>query len=319
MTNLSAETKPLNVEGSAYLHQEVDCIRIITNNSLEILEKVDTNAVKLFRIGSLKPGALLYDAYSEYLKGKPSAIKTIREIKNKVTLANYAQGTNKQNINPLQKAINQCLDAACREFDPDVQQQLLKAAAYGKTFVHDLETDAKKNSFIDKVKQIRVLNEVRKDTFGLALTYDQLMSLSTETLVGRLVELRFHSLAFRICKFLNLEKLQTRILLHWACVKVVTNAQKPRSQNLDEALELDTVYNTITQKLRDHSQAVSFAEVASTAYKIGNKKLAKRLLRDDRKPVAQIPLYLNMHETNLAITEAIRSRSTDLIYLVHYY
>jgi vacuolar protein sorting-associated protein 16 len=114
-------------ESPLYLVQELDCCRIISNYSHEILEQVNEYMVDIFRIGSLDSSALLFDAYTEKKNKQPASIKTIMAIQNKKYESN-----DKNNDESLERASKSCLLAACYEFDQEIQQELLKASSYGK-------------------------------------------------------------------------------------------------------------------------------------------------------------------------------------------
>ncbi|SPO38788.1 related to vacuolar protein sorting 16 [Pseudozyma flocculosa] len=62
--------------------------------------------------------------------------------------------------------------------------------------------------------------------------------------------------------------------------------------------------------------AISFSEVAWTAWKAGRRNLATRLLDHEARAIDQVPLLLDMHEDKLALVKAIESGDTDLIYHV---
>jgi len=61
---------------------------------------------------------------------------------------------------------------------------------------------------------------------------------------------------------------------------------------------------------------LSYAEIAKTAYKVGQPKLATRLLDYEPRAADQVPLLISMQEDELALIKAIESGDTDLVYLV---
>ena len=202
--------------------------------------------------------------------------------------------------NELKDAVDACRTAAAHEFDTSIQLQLLKAAAYGKTFDESYEH----NSFVRVCKLVRVLNQVREEHIGIPLTYKQIMVLSPKVLVDRLVNRHHHVIAYEICKYLDLEK--EKVLIHWACTKVRSNQQ-------DE--DREEILQSIVSKLR-RCKTVSYVEVAATAYKSGKVDLALDLLQYDTRPALQVPLLLEMREDNQALQKAIESGDTDLVYHV---
>jgi hypothetical protein len=72
----------------------------------------------------------------------------------------------------LASAVDTCIDAATHELQPDDQQRLLRAAAFGKTFLELYAPDR----FVDACRTLRVLNAVRAHTVGIPLTYPQCVS-----------------------------------------------------------------------------------------------------------------------------------------------
>ncbi len=75
------------------------------------------------------------------------------------------------------------------------------------------------------------------------------------------------------------------------------------------------VCDMITQKLQA-IPGISYAEIASTAYKSGRPKLATRLLDYEPRAADQIPLLIAMKQDDVALAKAIDSGDTDLVYLV---
>lgn len=263
-----------------HLITEIDGLRIIKNDTCEYLQRVPGPTLEIFRIGSLEPAAMLFDAYNEFENKNASSIKNIHQIK--------AQ---------LPKAVQTCLQAACHEYDPKVQRKLLKAAAYGKSFCDQF----KHEEFMNTCKKIRVLNAVRDPNVGIPITSKQLERLTVGVLIDRLVQRYQHYLAFRICQYLQLKP--ENILVHWACSKVKSNEE-------DEQIK-EAIFSKLSQ-----SENASYALVASTAHKIGKTNLAVDLLEKEKNAGEQVPLLLDMLKTTLALEKAIESGETDLVYLV---
>lgn len=111
-----------NSEDRVFLKQEIDSVRIISCETVELLLRVPESVVSIKSIGSTSPGALLFDAIEAYNRGDAKADDNIRCV---------------IESNGLDKAIEDCLDAASHEFDPNEQKQYLRAASYGKCFDSD--------------------------------------------------------------------------------------------------------------------------------------------------------------------------------------
>jgi hypothetical protein len=81
----------------------------------------------------------------------------------------------------LATAVDECIAAACQEFDITLQRSLLRAAAYGRTFLRSFPPD----QLADACKTLRVLNAVRAADVGLPLSMAQYLELTPSTLVVR--------------------------------------------------------------------------------------------------------------------------------------
>ncbi|GFS12068.1 vacuolar protein sorting-associated protein 16-like protein [Elysia marginata] len=240
---------------------------------------------QIFKIGSIEPGAMLFEASKEFQKRNQKADEYIRIIKEK-----------------LETAVNQCIQAAGHEIEPSKQRMLLRASSFGKCFL----TDYRPEPFVNMCQMLRVLNQVRHHSVGIPLTYTQLEHLSMPVLIDRLVMRKLFGMAVRICQYLKVPDAEgrSRILAHWACFKV-------QQKNEDE----DKLARAISQKLMD-VPGVSFSEIASQALEYGRKQLAVKLLDYEARASEQVPLLLKMGQDQTALTKAIDSGDTDLVYTV---
>ncbi|NWQ98453.1 VPS16 protein, partial [Burhinus bistriatus] len=251
---------------------------------------------EIFKIASMAPGALLLEAQKEYEKESQKADEYLREIKDQKLLP---------------EAVSQCIEAAGYEHEPDTQKSLLRAASFGKCFIDKFPPE----SFVRMCQDLRVLNAIRDYQIGIPLTFTQ-YPLSSD-LCGaillippmchtRLVLRRLYPLAIRICEYLRLSEIQgvSRILAHWACYKV---QQKDKSD--------EEVAHAINQKLGD-TPGISYSEIAARAYDCGRTELAIKLLEYEPRSGEQVPLLLKMKRSKLALSKAIESGDTDLVYTV---
>jgi len=104
-----------------------------------------------------------------------------------------------------------------------------------------------------------------------------------------------------ICKFLGMKF--DRVLVHWACAKVASNISDKE------------ICNEILSKL-EHIPGIRYAEIASAAYRYDKKELAQSLLEYEPRAADQIPLLISMGYDEAALTKAIESGDTDLVYFV---
>ncbi|XP_011907674.1 PREDICTED: vacuolar protein sorting-associated protein 16 homolog isoform X2 [Cercocebus atys] len=253
----------------------------------EFLHEVPAASEEIFKIASMAPGALLLEAQKEYEKESQKADEYLREI---------------QELGQLTQAVQQCIEAAGHEHQPDMQKSLLRAASFGKCFLDRFPPD----SFVHMCQDLRVLNAVRDYHIGIPLTYSQYKQLTIQVLLDRLVLRRLYPLAIQICEYLRLPEVQgvSRILAHWACYKV---QQKDVSD--------EDVARAINQKLGD-TPGVSYSDIAARAYGCGRTELAIKLLEYEPRSGEQVPLLLKMKRSKLALSKAIESGDTDLVFTV---
>ncbi|GCB80437.1 hypothetical protein scyTo_0017176, partial [Scyliorhinus torazame] len=270
-----------------HLVPEVDGVRIISSSSHEFLHEVPPACQDIFRIASMAPGALLLEAHKEYEKESQKSDEYLREIK-------------EQNL--LFEAVEQCIEAAGNEYEPEMQKSLLRAASFGKCFISNFPPD----TFVKMARDLRVLNAIRDYTIGIPLSYPQYKQLTIEVLIDRLVLRRLYPLAINICKYMKISEFQgaSRILAHWACYKV---QQKEEPD--------DNIARAINNKLGD-TPGISYSEIAAKAYECGRTELAIKLLEYEPRSGEQVPLLLKMKRSQLALLKAIESGDTDLVYTV---
>ncbi|PKK73317.1 vacuolar protein sorting-associated protein 16 [Rhizophagus irregularis] len=268
-------------DDAIYLIPEIDGVRVISSDKCEFLQKVPNVTEEIFKIGSTAPAAMLFDALDHFERRSPKADENIRSIRAE-----------------LAEAVDACTEAAGHEFSQYWQRNLLKAAAFGKAFLESYNAD----NFVDMCQTLRVLNAVRYYEIGIPITYTQYTRLTPDVLIDRLINRHHHLLALRICEFLKMRT--DRVLIHWACAKIKKSTD-------DE----ETICHMIVEKLIN-KPGLSYAEIANTAYKVGQPKLATRLLDYEPRAADQVPLLMSMQEDELALIKAIESGDTDLVYLV---
>ncbi|XP_054028421.1 vacuolar protein sorting-associated protein 16 homolog [Dryobates pubescens] len=275
------------LDEDSYLVPELDGVRILSRSSHEFLHEIPEASQEIFKIASMAPGALLLEAQKEYEKESQKADEYLREIKDQKLLP---------------EAVSQCIEAAGYEHEPDTQKSLLRAASFGKCFLDKFPPEA----FVRMCQDLRVLNAIRDYQIGIPLTFTQYKRLTIEVLLDRLVLRRLYPLAIRICEYLRLSEVQgvSRILAHWACYKV---QQKDKTD--------EEVAHAINQKLGD-TPGISYSEIAARAYDCGRTELAIKLLEYEPRSGEQVPLLLKMKRSKLALSKAIESGDTDLVYTV---
>lgn len=260
---------------------DVDGVRLITSQSCEFLHKVADTSEEVFKVGSTTPASVLLDSIDLLEQKSPKADENIQRIKSN-----------------LPDAVETCIRAAGQEYDQELQKKLLRAASFGKSVLDLYSSD----EFVDMINDLRVLNAVRDYKVGLPLSYEQYIRLGPDRLITRLIDRREYLLALKLSEFLNLPL--NKIYVHWASQKVKGSAGDD-----------DTIHSIITERLRG-KQGVSFEAVARTAYDEGRGHLATSLLNHEPRAGKQVPLLLNMEEDEIALSKAIESGDTDLVFFV---
>ncbi|KAI4381195.1 hypothetical protein MLD38_007293 [Melastoma candidum] len=261
---------------------ECDGVRILSNSSMEFLQRVPDSTVSIFKIGSTSQAALLYDALDHFDRRSAKADENLRLIHSS-----------------LPEAVEACVDAAGHEFDHLRQRTLLRAASYGQAFCSQFQRDR----IQEMCKTLRVLNAVRSPEVGMPLSIKQYKLLTPSVLVSRLVNAHQHLLALRVSEYLGMN--QDVVIMHWACSKITASLAIPDTALLEMLLD----------KLK-LCKGISYAAVAAHADKNNRRKLAAMLLEHEPRPSKQVPLLLSIGDEDTALTKATESGDTDLVYLV---
>ncbi|GAA99834.1 uncharacterized protein L969DRAFT_84183 [Mixia osmundae IAM 14324] len=277
------ESLKFSFDRSPVLISELDGTRVISATTCDFISKISDTTLQTFRPGSAAPSAILVDASEQFERKSPRSDEIIRSIRSDLT-----------------SAVDTCIDAAGRELDVYWQRKLLRAASYGKTYLDLYDS----SDFVDMAQHLRVLNAVRYYEIGIPITYEQFKRSDPAHLVARLTARSHHLLAMRIATFLSLST--APVLQHWASSKVA--AAKGRNED-------DEVTGLIVDRLKGQSE-LSCADVALTAWKSGQTKLAAKLLEHEVRASKQVPLLMSMREDDLALVKAIASGDTDLVFVV---
>ncbi|EGN92883.1 hypothetical protein SERLA73DRAFT_79230 [Serpula lacrymans var. lacrymans S7.3] len=291
----SGDTLQYFYSGPTFTVTEVDGVRIVGTDVCDLLQKVPASCVSIFRPASTSPSAILFDAWDSFSRRSPKADESIRNIRPE-----------------LASAVNECIDAAGREWEPYWQRQLLSAAKFGWGFL-DLYDPT---DFVNMGQTLKVLNAVRYYEIGIPLTYSQYQYASPSHLITRLTSRNLHLLALRISSFLSLKP--DVVLKHWASVKIARS--KPTTTGTGKDAELgadDEVCRLIVDKFEKLGGGdVSYSDIAKRAWEVGRAGLATKLLDHETKASDQVPLLLTMKEDKLALAKAVDSGDTDLVYHV---
>uniref|UniRef100_A0A674A8X8 Vacuolar protein sorting-associated protein 16 homolog n=1 Tax=Salmo trutta TaxID=8032 RepID=A0A674A8X8_SALTR len=177
-----------------------------------------------------------------------------------------------------------------------------EAASFGKCFLSNYPPEP----FVSMCRDLKVLNSVRDYTVGIPLTHTQYKQMTVQVLIDRLVYRKLYPLAIEICRYLKTPEYQgvSRVLKHWACCKV------QQKEEPDESIA-----HAVSMKLGE-AAGISYSEIAARAYECGRTELAIKLLEFEPRSGEQVPLLLKMKRSQLALSKAIESGDTDLVYTV---
>lgn len=281
------DTIQFPLDSRCVLVPELDGVRVLSGLQQELLQEVPLVSQEIFKIASMAPGALLLEAHREYEKCSQRADEYLREIKEQSVLS---------------EAVKQCVEAAGHEWDSSTQKALLRAASFGKCFLSDFSPEP----FVTICRELRVLNAVRDSYVGFPLTHTQFKQMTLQVLIDRLVHRRLYPLAIEVCRYLKIPDFQgvSRVLRHWASCKV---------QQTD--LPDEAVARAICVKVGD-TPGVSYSHIAAKAYECGRPELAIKLLESEARSGEQVPLLLKMKRSQLALSKAVESGDTDLVFTV---
>lgn len=103
------EAISFSYDGPTHLITEIDCVRVLSTYSHEIIQKVPNVVQKIFRINSIDPASYLLEASKQFEKKSHKADSYIDLVKDK-----------------LDTAVTDCITAAGREFDFQTQKLLIR-------------------------------------------------------------------------------------------------------------------------------------------------------------------------------------------------
>lgn len=303
----------LVARGSVAAVQEIDCIRVITNWTHDIIEPVSESLKSMsYAVG---PGPLLVQAVNAFQNGNPKCDECIRDLRKEQKLST---------------AIANCLEIAAQEWDGSNQKMFLRAASYGKSF----DVNFSPTRFVNTAKRLRILNTIRKPDIGVCLTDKQLSAMQESALVARLAARGHFKIALQLCDYIGYPR--GPVIEQWACEKakaqqpafsafefcksLVNQVKRLTKQNLTTIKRAENIPSLIgasinTLSADSASHGVSFANIASAAHEANNKGLATELLNYEGKPAQQVPLLLQMGELDVALSKACISCNSSLIHM----
>jgi vacuolar protein sorting-associated protein 16 len=306
-----------------FLLPEMDCCRVITDTSVEILQRVPPTTALLLRIGSIDPAAMLLDAADAFYAGGSSNGDTTRSM---------IEG------GLLEGAIEACTDAAKKEFDILTQKRLLRAASYGMHFSYKIlegkslmggpaygsehddtssyrvlpsKTTAK---FVDTARSIRIMNALRHPDVGMVVSAAQWEAMTPAGLVARLVALQRPALAAAIANYLHLPN--SMQLFARAAMAAAFIAAAPATWSDSEIAERAIRIINGTKNAKDSTKSDAshnmnrggYAAVAMTAHSVGRPGVASLLLMLESSVAEKVPALISTGSYADALAVATTAR-----------
>lgn len=308
-------------DSEVFLVQEIDCCRVLTSNVVELLQRVPPGTADLLRIGSIEPGALLLDASDAFDSGSSNADEAARSI------------TAREGL--LSEAILDCVAAAVGEFDVRVQKRMLRAASYGLHFACKDETYRNKSpgrpsheavAFVRASRKLRVLNAIRRQANGFAMTSAQYDAVMPKGVVARLMAAGRPALAASISEYLKLGRRvrdYARAMKASAFVSSLSHhSSMTDSQIAEEAIRIiqgkekggKKVQNEDENSLSSPPSSGMYASVALAAHRSGRKGVADLLIMLEESPDDKVHALLTIGAYADAAAVAAKARDSNLIY-----
>ncbi|TID22579.1 hypothetical protein CANINC_003354 [Pichia inconspicua] len=240
--------------------------------SPSFVSKVPESNQRILLLGSTAPAAILMDALEAADQKLPKSTHLLSMISEK-----------------LSTATDDCISAACDEFDTDLQKKLLRAAKLGMNTLPYYDP----SDFVSACDFTRVLYNLR--TEGLAITYSEFLDYSFDFIIDLLLSQRKHYLAFRICEFLNQPNF--KVLNHWAECKI--KSQLPDSQL------------GIMEKLV--SPGIDWFRLAKVAYTEGRTDLFEQLIALESDSFKKVTLLYELDNLPTMVANSDRDGQLDPI------
>jgi vacuolar protein sorting-associated protein 16 len=319
---------------NVFLLPEIDCCRVITDTTVEILQRVPPTTALLLRIGSIDAAAMLLDASDSYYAGSPSSSDTTNAI---------------TETGMLEEAIEACTDAAMKEFDIRTQKRLLRAASYGMHFSYKAiegksliggpvtgpSTDNRTSGivgeyrmlpsktatkFVDAARSIRILNALRHPNIGFVVTAAQFDSMTPTGVIARLIAMKRPSLASAISNYLHLPKSVQLYARACGAAALIESApmQWSDSEIAERAIRMINGNDSSGPPLKDSSASHNmnrggYATVAMTANAVGRPGVANLLLMLETSVADKVPALISTgsYADALAVATAARYDLTE--------
>ncbi|XP_064535512.1 vacuolar protein sorting-associated protein 16 homolog [Drosophila montana] len=279
IVNRNADRSEFPYDPVMFLVAEMDGVRIITQSSHEMIQRLPKCVENIFAVNSQQPASFLFEAQKKFEEKSYKSDEYLSLCRSSIELA-----------------VNECIEAAAYEFCPETQKSLMKAAYFGKAFIPSHNPE----EYMRILRILRVLNTLRHEKIAMPLTYMQFSHFNPDIILSRLLFRKHYAVAIQVAKHLKLP--ESWILEHWASHKVM------HDQNDNE------VARKITEKFKNPSiEGISFCNIAEKAHQNGRDELAIKLLELEPRASVQVPLLLKMGKFERAVASATQSGDTELV------
>ncbi|KAH8407221.1 hypothetical protein KR222_010889 [Zaprionus bogoriensis] len=279
IVNRNADRSEFPYDPVMFLVAEMDGVRIITQSSHEMIQRLPKCVENIFAVNSQEPASYLFEAQKKFEENSYKSDEYLSMCRANIALA-----------------VKECIEAAAYELCPTTQKSLMRSAHFGKGFIPQHNPE----EYMRILRILRVLNTLRHEKIAMPLTYNQFSHLNAEVILSRLVFRKHYGVAIQVAKHLKLP--ESWILEHWAYHKVMND------HNDNE------VARKITEKFKNPSvEGISFCNIAEKAYESRREELAIKLLELEPRASLHVPLLLKMGKFDLAVASATQSGDTELV------
>ena len=328
------------------LSTEVDGLRMLSASSLEFIHLVPTSVVSVFCEKSHPGFKLLRGSGAPILdfQVSPEHGRCVDPLSRYELIAELRDSEN------LRAAARSCAETALLVDNPAEQKALLRATAYGLRFnsvLHKTNENAEDESddlhghqpsntsakitakqvkkhnrrklrdedlVPTAVTSLRIINAVRADSIGIALTKKQFDRLGLAGLVSRLSQFGEHSLAMKLAAYGDISP--TRVLERWAVAVISKNVDLSEAELTTRIIErFETVEKHVLQESSGNTRgrALPYVRAAEAAFALNKTKCADFLLRKEHRPAPKVAMYLRMEREAQAVIAAVASSDPELV------
>jgi vacuolar protein sorting-associated protein 16 len=291
-----------------YIVPEIDCCRVVTASSIDIVQRVPPQTALLLRIGSIEASAMLLDAADSFHSGSPASDETTRSLINGRLLS---------------EAVESCTESAAKEFDIYTQKRLLRAASYGMHFsyktrdIDDVDLNPEDENFpaeaatkfVNTARKLRVLNALRNPNVGFLLTSAQFDSIKPTGIIARLIAMKRPALATAISLYLSMPKsVQLFCRASKASAFVESNRRLSDIELIDTVVAMVSGKSSNAQKIQRVVSRGVYATIAMSAHRAGRAKVANELLVFESSVCDKIPALMSFGNYSDAMSAAATAR-----------